>query len=76
MDAESGNGLDDLMDECRQGRLALKETIQAQKAEIDRLRDLVAGYEGGRLIRFLQWLNRLWPRSEPLPEVQDLNSYD
>ena len=57
--AASEHGHDNLMGECGPGYLTLKETSEAQKAEIDRLRDVVAGYEGGRFIRLMRWLRKV-----------------
>jgi glycosyltransferase involved in cell wall biosynthesis len=59
-DAACRNSLGSSMDGGRQGRLALQETVEVQKVEINRLRKMIAGYEGGRFIRVMKWLRETW----------------
>ncbi len=40
----------------------LNRMIVERETEIARLRELVAGYEKGRFIRFMRWLHNLFPR--------------
>jgi len=54
-----GRGLDGRGEGLEQEHPLLRATVDAQKVEIDRLRNLVTGYEEGRFIRFMKWLQKM-----------------
>jgi tRNA (mo5U34)-methyltransferase len=55
VEQEHGHAHEDIITE-------LNRMVAECEAEIARLRELVAGYEKGRFIRFMRWLHNLCPR--------------